>query len=398
MNKFNKAICAPITTSASFFYKTSQEGKDIFAGEINEPMYSRMGNPTSCLLEEKIVQMDKKAVGAIATSSGMGAISMAVMAICCSGDEIIAIGGLFGGSYAFFSQTLNRLNIKVHFFEVDDYDGICQAINDKTKIIFCESVGNPNLRLPNLCKIGEIATKNDIIFMVDNTITPLIINPFEYKSDIVIYSTTKVISGNSSALGGIAVLGDGNIKKFNTKRYEFMKPFIKKLQNKALVGCLKKRALRDFGMSANAHSSLQAILGLETLALRMQRLNKTTITVAKKLQEYGINVSHPSLKNHQDYNLFNSHFKQGCGAILTIDLCSEKKAFEFLDTSKVLTITANIGDSRSLGLHMKSTIYSDFNDKENDFLGISDGLVRISIGLEDEDIIYNDLIKCFKCL
>lgn len=396
MKNFESAISTPIISSATFNYKDSNEAKNIFNGSCSKPLYSRMGNPTSSILEQKIAQLDG-GVAAVATSSGMGAISMVVTSLCSSGDEIIAVGGLFGGSYALMSQTLPRFGITTKFFDTTEYKEIQNAITKKTKIIFCESVGNPSLRLPNLKKLGKIASKYGIAFVVDNTITPIVVKPLEYGADVIIYSTTKIISGNSSALGGIAVFkAIEKDDKFHNQRYKFLKPFIEKLEKKALVGCAKKRAMRDFGMSANAHASYQTLLGLETLELRTKRINKSTKKVAKILSKNEIKVNHPSLKKNIDNKLYKKYFKDGCGSMITIDMQSQEKAFAFLDHSKLLTLTANIGDSRSLGLHMATTIYSDFTSDQKEFLGITDGLIRISIGLESVKDICDDLIDCYK--
>lgn len=396
MASHNRAISTPIVSSASFFYKDSQEAEDIFSGNSSEFLYSRMGNPTSAILEEKLSKIEN-GVGAIATSSGMAAITMVVMSLCSLDDEVIAVGGLFGGSYALMSQTLPRFGIQAKFFAVDDLDNMENSITSKTKIIFCESIGNPSLRLPDLDAIGKIATRHNIVFIVDNTITPIIVKPFEYGADIVVYSTTKIISGNSSALGGIVIFKEVQKNdKFHTSKYDFLKPFITKLQGKALIGCAKKRALRDFGMSANANSSYQTILGLETLELRNNRINTSCEIIAKILKSEGLNVNHPSLKENIDNKLYTKNFKEGCGSMLTIDMGNKERAFNFLDSSKFLILTANIGDSRTLGLHMASTIYQDFTTQEKDFLGITDGLIRISIGLEKPQDIIDDLLHCFE--
>ncbi len=393
---FDSAISTPIVSSATFAYANCAEAEAIFKGESSKPLYSRMGNPTSAILEDKIAQMEG-GIASVATSSGMGAISMVITSLTKSGDEIISIGGLFGGSYSLMDQTLPRFGITTHFLTIDETDTIEQKINDNTKIIYCESVGNPSLRLPNIKKIAEIAQKHGIIFVVDNTITPIVVKPLELGADIVVYSTTKILSGNSSALGGIAVFkGIKEGDKFHSSRYPFLKPFIDKLGSKAMVGCSKKRALRDFGMSANAHSSYQTLLGLETLELRSERINSSAEIVAFCLNEEGIKVNHPSLNENIDNNIYKTYYKNGCGSMLTVDLGTKQRAFKFLDSSKRLILTANIGDSRTLGLHMASTIYSDFNEKQKEFLGVSDGLIRLSVGLENPKLICDDLLECFE--
>ena len=383
-----------VTNSAAFAYGDSQTGEEIFDGSVKKPLYSRMGNPTTSRLESILAEMDG-GIGAIATSSGMGATTLATMSLLESGDEIISIGGLFGGTYAYFDETLSRFGIVTHFFDVDEFSEIENAINEKTKIIFLESVGNPNMRLPDIKKIASIANKAGVILMIDNTITPLSIKPIELGADIVVYSTTKIIAGNASALGGCAVfrgVNDGE-DKLKSPRYSFLNKFIKKMGKMALVANGKKRALRDFGMSAGANASYQTLLGLETLPLRMDRIIKSVETIAKELDKNGFNINHPCLPNHPHHERYINDFSDGCGTLLTIDMGSKEEAFKLIDNSKLSFITANIGDSRTLALHMASTIYSDFDEDQRKFLGITDGLIRISIGLENPQDIINDFIQ-----
>ncbi|ABB43740.1 O-acetylhomoserine aminocarboxypropyltransferase [Sulfurimonas denitrificans DSM 1251] len=389
------AVSPTIVNSASFAYETPEIAEGIFNGSIKKPLYSRMGNPTTSKLESIMAEMDD-GVGAIATSSGMGAIALAVMSLLTCKDEIISIGGLFGGTYSFFSETLSRFGVKTHFFDVDELENIKNAVNENTKIIFLESVGNPNMRLPDIKKIAAIANECGVALMVDNTITPLSILPLKLGADICIYSTTKIISGNSSALGGCVVFRAIKEKddKFKTPRYKELEKFIKNMGKMALVVNAKKRAMRDFGMSANAHSSYLTMLGLETLALRMDRIVKSVETVAKELHKNGLNINHPCLDTHPHHQRYLSDFPNGCGTLLTIDMLTKERAFAFLNKTKIATITANIGDSRTLALHMSSTIYSDFDEKTKNFLGITDGLIRVSIGLENpKDIIEDFLIS-----
>lgn len=391
------SVSPELTSSASFGYGDAQTAEGIFDGSVKKPLYSRMGNPTTAKLEAILAQMDG-GIAAVATSSGMGATTLATMSLLSSGDEIIGIGGLFGGTYALFDETLTRFGINTRFFDVDELENIKNAINQNTKIIFLESVGNPNMRLPDIKKIAEIANTAGVVLIVDNTITPLSISPLKLGADIVVYSTTKIISGNSSALGGCAVfraINDGE-DKLKTSRYSFMAKFIKKAGKMALLPNAKKRALRDFGMSANAHASYQTLLGLETLPLRLQRITQSVEKVAKELSKNGLNINHPCLQSHPHHERYKSEFSNGCGTLLTIDLGTQEKAYNFLNATKLATITANIGDSRTLALHMASTIYSDFDTDTRKFLGITDGLVRISIGLENPDDIVTDFLNAAK--
>ncbi|NOR57998.1 MAG: aminotransferase class I/II-fold pyridoxal phosphate-dependent enzyme [Sulfurimonas sp.] len=391
------AVSPSVINSASFAYGTPEIAEGIFEGSVKKPLYSRMGNPTTAKLESIMAEMDG-GVAAVATSSGMGATTLACMSLLASGDEIISIGGLFGGTYALFSETLTRFGVKTRFFDVDDFKEIEEAINENTKIIFLESVGNPNMRLPDIKRIAEIANKAGVILIIDNTITPLSISPLKLGADISIYSTTKIISGNSSALGGCAVfraINEGD-DKLKSPRYDFLAKFIKGAGKMALFANAKKRALRDLGMSANANASYQTMLGLETLPLRLSRISSSIDTIALALDEAGLNINHPCLKAHPHNERYLNDFKNGCGTLFTIDMGSKKKAFEFLNKTKLATLTANIGDNRTLALHMASTIYRDFDENIRKFLGISDGLIRISIGLENPADIINDFIQASK--
>lgn len=391
------AISPSIVSSASFAYGTPEIGEGIFDGSVKKPLYSRMGNPTTSKLEGILANMDG-GVGAVATSSGMGATALATMSLLSTGDEIVSIGGLFGGTYSYFEETLSRFGITTHFFDVDEIEAIINAINSNTKIIFLESVGNPNMRLPDIKRIASIANTAGVALIVDNTTTPMSISPLALGADIVVYSTTKIISGNASALGGCAVfraINEGE-DKFKTPRYSFLAKFIKGAGAMALIPNAKKRALRDFGMSANAHASYQTMLGLETLPLRMERIINSVATVAQELYAHGLNINHPSLPLHPHHEIYISDFKGGCGSLLTIDMGTRERAFEFLNKTKLATITANIGDSRTLALHMASTIYRDFDEKTREFLGITDGLIRVSIGLENPQDIINDFLNAAK--
>ncbi len=391
------AVSPALTNSASFAYGTPEIGEGIFDGSIKKPLYSRMGNPTSSRLESILADMDG-GIGAVATSSGMAATTLATMSLLASGDEVVSIGGLFGGTYALFDETLSRFGITTQFFDVDEFDAITNAINENTKIIFLESVGNPNMRLPDIKKIADIANKAGVALIVDNTITPLSISPLKLGADIVVYSTTKIIAGNSSAIGGCSVFRSINVgeDKFKSPRYNFLAKFIKGAGKMALVPNAKKRAMRDFGMSANANASYLTMLGLETLPLRLPRIVQSIETITESLSQAGLNINHPSLSNHPQNERYKTQFQNGCGTLFTIDMKTKEAAFKFLNNTKLATLTANIGDSRTLALHMASTIYRDFDEETRMFLGISDGLIRVSVGLENPQDIISDFLNAAK--
>jgi O-acetylhomoserine (thiol)-lyase len=397
VGKKEGAISPTITGSASFAYGDSETAEGIFDGSVKKPLYSRVGNPTSSQLEAILADMDG-GIGAVVTSSGMAATTLACMSLLKAGDEIVSIGGLFGGTYSFFSETLTRFGITTTFFDVDELDAIKQAITDKTKIIFLESVGNPNMRLPDIKALASIANDAGVVLMVDNTITPLSVAPLALGADIVVYSTTKIISGNASALGGAAVfraINEGE-DKFKTARYEEVHKFIKGMGKMALIANAKKRAMRDFGMSASAYNSYLTMLGLETLPLRMDRIVDSVEKIVRGLNERGLHVSHPCLSFHPHHERYINDFANGCGTLFTIDMGTKERAYKFLNSTKLATITANIGDSRTLALHMASTIYRDFDEKTREFLGITDGLIRVSVGLENPQDIIDDFLNAAK--
>ena len=387
-------VSPAVVHSAAFGYGDPESAEAIFDGSVKKPLYSRMGNPTTARLEEILAEMDG-GIGAVATSSGMAATTLATISLLQSGDEIISIGGLFGGTYSYFTETLPRFGITTSFFGVDELEAVEGAVSGATKIIFLESVGNPSMDLPDIAAVAKIATRHGIVLIVDNTITPMSVSPLQLGADIAVYSTTKVISGNASALGGAAVfraIGEGE-DKFKTERYAGVHKFIKKMGKAALIANAKKRAMRDFGMSANAFGSYLTLLGLETLPLRMERIVQSAEKIARALHDAGLSVNHPSLPAHKHHQRYLEQFALGCGTLFTIDFGSKEAAYAFLNKTKLATLTANIGDSRTLALHMASTIYSDFDDDAAAFLGITPGLVRISVGLENPDEIIRDFLQ-----
>ena len=391
------AIAPTITPSAAYGYEDAQQAEGIFAGEINLPLYARVGNPTNAKLESIVAKMEG-GVGAIATASGMGAISMVTTALLSSGDEVLCIGGFFGGTYSLINETMRRFGVESSFCAVDDYEHIEDRLKQGIKMVIIESVGNPSLRLPNIEKIIQLSNDYETILMVDNTATPLLLRPLMMGADIVVHSSTKNISGHSSALGGIAVfraIKDEKDKLLNPK-YSDVHKIVKKMKAKALIAICKKRAIRDMGMTANAFGSFMTMIGLETLSLRVERINQSVETIAHILDEKlpnGVSVNHPSLASNIDNDLYKAHFSDGCGPLLSIECGTKERAFKLLDNLKLVTQTANIGDNRTLALHMSSTIYRDFDESAKEFLGVTDGLIRVSIGLEEATTIADDFLQ-----
>jgi O-acetylhomoserine (thiol)-lyase len=390
-------IAPVMAPSAAFGYANAEEAEGIFSGTVAKPLYARVGNPTNGKLESIVAKMEG-GLGAIATSSGMGAMSMVSMAILNSGDEVLCIGGFFGGTYSMVNETLARFGVKNSFCEVDDFDHIEAKLETGVKLVLMESVGNPSLRLPDMQRIIDLCNQHDTILAIDNTATPILLRPIEMGADIVVHSSTKNMSGHSAALGGIAVFRevDPEDDKLLHPKYADLHKFVKKMGKKAFMPIFKKRAIRDMGMTANAFGSFMTMIGLETLPLRVERVNQSVEKIANILDTQlpkSVSVNHPSIPAHPDNERYRSDFSQGCGPLLTLNCGTKERAFKLLDNLKVVIQTANIGDNRSLALHMTSTIFSDFDDEARQFLGVHDGLIRVSIGLEDPAVIAEDFLQ-----
>lgn len=395
-------IAPTITPSAAYGYEDAQEAEGIFAAQVNKPLYARVGNPTNGKLESIVAKMEG-GFGALATSSGMGAISMVCSAFLSAGDEILCIGGFFGGTYSLVNETLARFGVTNSFCTVDDFDHIESTLKRGIKMVMFESVGNPSLTLPDIQRIIDLCNTYETLVMIDNTATPLLVRPLEMGADISVHSSTKNMCGHSAALGGIAVFREVKEEgdKLLNPKYTDVHKIVKKMGKKAFIPICKKRAIRDFGMTANAFGSFMTMVGLETLPLRVERINKSVETVAAILDAKlpdGVSVNHPSLPSSPDYARYKSDFAQGCGPLLTINCGTKERAFALLNKLNMVIQTANIGDNRTLALHMTSTIYSDFDAEAREFLGVDEGLIRVSIGLEDPHAIAEDFLQAAQTL
>ncbi len=395
-------IAPTITPSAAYGYVDAEEAEGIFAAQVNKPLYARVGNPTNAKLEGIVAQFEG-GIGAIATSSGMGAISMVCTAFLSSGDELLCIGGFFGGTYSLVNETLARFGVTNSFCEVNDFTHIENTLKRGVKMVIFESVGNPSLTLPDIQRIIDLCNQYETLVMIDNTPTPLLLRPLEMGADISVHSSTKNMSGHSAALGGIAVFREVKSEgdKLLNAKYADVHKIVKKMGKKAFIPICKKRAIRDFGMTANAFGSFMTMVGLETLSLRVERVNKSVSTVAALLAEklpQGVSVNHPSLASSPDHARYLSDFPDGCGPLLTLNCGTKERAFALLNKLNLVILTANIGDNRTLALHMTSTIYSDFNEEARKFLGVDEGLIRVSIGLEDPQSIAEDFLQAANAL
>lgn len=382
------ATVVGITQSTAFEYKTAKELSDVFAGRAPGFIYTRIANPTTYALEQRLAQMEG-GVGCIATSSGMGAISAAVMGLLRSGENIVAGAGIFGGTVSLFEKTLGRFGVETKWVPSDDSSQIEAAIDEKTKLVFIETIGNPKMDVADIEAIAKITKAKNIPLMVDSTVTtPALIQPGKFGADIVIHSTSKYINGHGTAMGG-AIVDTGN---YNWKdgKFDDIAKLAKRAGQFAFLAKLRNLVYRDIGVCPAPMNSFLMLQGLETLGARMDIHCNNALRVAEFLsgqQDVG-NVRYPGLATHENNDMTKKYFDGKGGGLLTFELADREKAFAFIDGLKLAKTAANLGDAKTLVIHPASTIYQEFSDQQRARVGVTDGLIRVSVGIEDvEDII-----------
>ena len=381
------ATAVPICQSVSYAHDTAQGLSDAFAGRSPGYIYTRIANPTTTALESRLAELED-GIGCVATSSGMAAVASAVMALVRAGDEIIAAAGIFGGTVSLFANTLRRFGVATTFVDVADTGNFEDALNEKTKLIFIETIGNPRMDVPDMPAIAGIAHKAGIPLIVDNTVTtPALFKPGGFGADIVVHSTSKFINGHGTAIGG-AIIDTGN---FNWREGSFQQ--IKKLSQKvgqlAFLSYLRNVIYRDLGGCPAPMNSFLLLQGLETLPARMARHCENARRLAEFLQSHpDVSwVNFPGLKTSKFYDRVEKLFAGRASGLLTFGLGGRETAFEFIDSLKLAKNLANLGDAKTLVLHPASTIFGEFDAEELASMGVSSDMVRVSVGIEDfEDI------------
>jgi O-acetylhomoserine (thiol)-lyase len=384
------ASAVPVCQTVSYAYNTAQEIADAFAGRSPGYIYTRIANPTTTALETRLTELED-GIGCIATSSGMAAIASAVMGLARAGDEIIASAGIFGGTVSLFENTLSRFGIKTSFVDVADTNNFAEAINDKTRLIFIETIGNPRMDVPDIPAVAEIANKAQIPLIVDNTVTtPAIFKPCEFGVDIVVHSTSKFINGHGTAIGG-AIIDTGN---YNWRQgpFEDIKEVSQRVGQLAFLWYLRNVIYRDLGGCPAPMNSFLMLQGLETLPGRMTKHSENANKLAEFLQ------SHPKVSWVNYPGLGDSKFNDrvtklfsGCGGgLLTFGLGDRQKAFGFIDSVKLVKNLANLGDAKTLVVHPASTIFHEFGADELAPMGVTEDTIRVSVGIEDFDDIKAD--------
>lgn len=391
------AVNKPIYQSTSFAYQTAEELARVFTGKAAGFTYSRLNNPTNAAFEAKIARLEG-GIGAVSCASGMAAISTAILSLVEQGDRIVAGNSLFGGTYNFLKNDLTRWGIKTVFVEATDPESYQEAINDQTRLVYVETVGNPKLDIPDIRVISSIAHNAGVPLVVDNTLmTPYLFKARDFGADIVIHSTSKFINGNASSIGGIIVdLGTFNWQDGN---FPLLKDYLQ-YGSFCYLAKIRQDLFRNLGGCASPFNIYLNSLGLGTLAVRMDKHCDNARKLAEFLQEKdGIKrVNYPGLPSHPDHEVARRQFKGKYGGLLTFELEDEAASFKMINNLQLAKNLPNLGDIRTLVIHPASTIYSNVSPEKQRELGVTPGLIRISVGIENPEDIINDFDRALSSL
>jgi len=401
------ARAVPIHLTTSFVFESSDHAASLFNLERPGHVYSRISNPTNAVLEQRVSALEG-GVGAIAVASGQAALHLSIATLMGAGSHIVASTALYGGSQNLLHYTLRRFGIETTFVKPGDIDGWKAAVRPNTKLFFGETVGNPGLDVLDIPTVSAIAHEAGVPLLVDSTLTsPWLIKPFEHGADIVYHSATKFLSGHGTVIGGIVVDG-GSFDWEKSGRFpELTQPYDgfhnMVFSEESTVGAFLLRArregLRDFGACMSPHSAWLILQGIETLPLRMEKHMKNTEKVVQFLASHPLvsRVGHPMLETHASYELAKKLLPRGAGSVFSFDIAGNRNQGKtFIETLKVFSHLANVGDCRSLVIHPASTTHFRMSDEALAQAGIGQGTIRLSIGLEDADDLIDDLKRALK--
>ena len=394
-------VC-PVVKSTTFYYEKAQDMADLFDLKTEGYFYSRIGNPTVNAFEEKLSMLDG-GTGAIACASGMSATLLAVLNVCNAGDNIVSASAVYGGTYNLFSVTLKKYGIETRFFDPDDSaENIEKLIDENTKVIFAETVANPTIVVLDFDKIAEIAKKHGVLFMVDNTlVTPVLCKVKDFGANVVLYSSSKYLDGHAVALGG-AIVDCGNFDFASSNRYpEFNTPddsyhglVYSTLGDKAFGTKCRVQMMRDLGAIMSPENAFMTNLGMETLALRMERHSSNAARVAEYLSKHDKVewVKYGSLETDKYHELAKKYLPNGQGGMLSFGVKGGSEAATVvMEGLKMIAIVTHVADVRSCVLHPASTTHRQLSKADLENIGIADNLIRLSVGIENIDDIIADL-------
>lgn len=394
------ARAVPIYQTTSYSFESSDHAAALFALEQPGNIYTRIMNPTTDVLEKRLAALDG-GVGALALASGSAAITLAILNLAQVGDNIVSSNSLYGGTYNLFTNTFKRMGITVKMVDSSDLDAVAAAIDDNTKAVFIETIGNPRNNVDDFEAIADIAHNNKLPLIVDNTVaTPMLFKPINHGADIVCYSLTKFIGGHGTSIGG-AVVDSGRFDWSSGRFPEFTTPdpsyhglvYHEALGNLAYIIKMRVTLLRDLGPCISPFNSFQLLQGLETLHVRMPRHCENALKLAKHLQQHPLvsSVCYPGLDNHPDYSKAMKYLPAGQGAIITFEIKDGLDAGKsFIDNVKLASHLANIGDAKTLVIHPASTTHQQLNEQQQIAAGVAPGMIRVSVGIENITDIITD--------
>jgi len=399
------ARAVPIYQTASYVFKGTEHAANLFA--LAEPgnIYTRIMNPTTDVLEQRIAALEG-GVGALAVSSGSAAVTYAILNIAGAGDEIVSASTLYGGTHNLFAITLPKLGIKTHFVNPDEPDNFRKVITEKTKALFIEAIGNPGINIIDIEAVAKIAHENGIPLIIDSTFaTPYLLRPIEYGADIVVHSATKFIGGHGTSIGGLIVDGgkfdwaaSGKFPGFTTPDPSYNGLVYSELGSLAYILKARVQLLRDTGAALSPFNSFLFIQGLETLSLRVKQHVANTWKVVNYLNSHPRVswVNYPGLKGNKYFDLASKYFPQGPGSIFTFGIKGGAEAgIKFMNNLELFSLLANVADAKSLVIHPASTTHAQLSEKEQLAAGVSPDQIRLSIGIEDAEDIIADLDQAF---
>ena len=398
-----KSAAVPIYQTTSYTFDDTQHGADLFDLKVPGNIYTRIMNPTTDVLEQRMAAMEG-GIGALAVASGMSAITYAIQCLCKTGDNIVSTSQLYGGTYNLFAHSLPNQGIDVRLISHDDYAGFENAIDDNTRAIFCESIGNPAGNVVDISKLAEIAHKHGVPVIVDNTVaTPVLCRPFELGADIVVHSLTKYIGGHGTSIGGVIIDSGKFDWAANKKRFPVLNEpdpsyhgvvYTEALGAAAFIGRCRVVPLRNTGAAISPMNSFQILQGLETLCLRMERHCENAEKLANFLNahEKVSWVNYAALPNSPYFDTCKKITNGKASGILSFGIKGGLVAgTQFIDALQMILRLVNIGDAKSLACHPASTTHRQLNEQELAKAGVSTDLVRISVGIENIDDIIADV-------
>ena len=403
------ARAVPIYATTSYVFHNSQHAADRFALKDAGNIYGRLTNPTQDIFEQRIAALEGGSA-ALAVSSGAAAVTYTIQALAKAGDNIVAAKTIYGGSYNLLEHTLPAYGIKTTFVDPDEEGAFENAIDENTKAIYIESLGNPNSNIIDFEKVAEIAHSHNIPLVVDSTFaTPYLLRPFEVGADIVVHSATKFIGGHGTAIGGVIVESGKFDWKASGKFPQFVEPnpsyhgavFTDAAPGASFVTYIRAILLRDTGATLSPFHAFIFLQGLETLSLRVERHVENALKVVDFLKSNPKveSVNHPSLSDSKYNDLYKKYFKKGAGSIFTFEIKGgAEEAKKFIDHLQVFSLLANVADVKSLAIHPASTTHSELNEAELAEQGIKPNTIRLSIGTENIDDIIYDLQEAFDAI